>query len=111
MPMPDGVARIRMKGSLFIDAVENGLSMYPKYEGRWPIVGGMRMKINTDNEPGQRIDKSSLVMANGDPFDNDKEYVVAMKCYLLAGKDGYRMLTDPSIIKLPPVFGEEDPNI
>ena len=52
LPMVDGVARIKMKGSLYIDALENGLSMYPKYEGRFPLVSGIRFQFDTRKEPG-----------------------------------------------------------
>ena len=52
LPMADAVARIKIKGSLFIEAIENGISKYPKYEGRWPVISGLKMQINTDNEPG-----------------------------------------------------------
>ena len=50
-------------------------------------------------------------MANGDPFDMEKDYVVATKCFMLAGKDGFTALADSSNERLPPVRGEEDPTI
>ena len=97
MPMADGVARIKMKGSLFIEAIENGISMHPKYEGRWPVISGLKMQINTDNEPGSRILKETITLPDGQPFDFDKDYTVATKAFMLAGKDGYTVLTDESI--------------
>ena len=50
-------------------------------------------------------------MANGDPFDMEKDYVVATKCFMLAGKDGFTALADSSNERLPPVRGEDDPTI
>lgn len=40
-PMEDTVERIKMPGKLFIEAIENGLSEYPKYEGRFPVFSGL----------------------------------------------------------------------
>ena len=109
--MVDTVDRIKMKGSLFIQAMENGVSMYPKYEGRWPCTSGLHFKFDPELPPGQRIVPESITNLDGSPFDLDKEYVVAVKGYMRSGKDGYTMLTDPSVVQLPPASGEESPTI
>lgn len=49
-------------------------------------------------------------MANGDPFDFDKEYSVAAKLFMTSGKDGYDAFLDSSITDLPPSV-DEAPNI
>lgn len=51
-PMEDFVERIKMRGELFINAIENALSMYPKHEGRFPVVSGIRFKFDPEQPPG-----------------------------------------------------------
>ena len=111
LPMADDVARIKLKGSLFIEAIENGISTYPKYEGRWPVISGLKMQINTDNEPGSRILRETITLSSGEPFDFDKDYTVATKAFMLAGRDGYSALADESNERLAPAVGEDDPSI
>ena len=60
LPMTDIIERIRMKGSLFIDALENAVSKYPKHEGRFPVVSGIRFKFDPEQPEGQRIMKDSI---------------------------------------------------
>jgi 5'-nucleotidase len=110
-PMEDTVERIKMKGSLFIEAMENGVSMYPKYEGRWPCTSGLHFKFDPELPPGERILRDSITNIDGTPFDMDKDYVVAVKGFMKSGKDGYTVMTDPSIEHLPPMIGDHDPII
>ena len=111
MPMADTVARIKIKGSLFIEALENGVGSYPKYEGRWPVTAGLKFKFDPSKEPGSRILMDSITNVDGTPFDLEKEYVCAIKAYMKLGKDGYTCLLDDSIVTLPPIRGEDDPDI
>ena len=111
MPMEDTVERIKMKGKLVLEAIENGLSKYPKYEGRWPVTAGIKMKFDPELEPGKRILYDTVTMSDGSAFDPEKEYVVAIKSFMKLGKDGYTMMLDPSIVDLPPVKGDDDPTI
>lgn len=52
IPGEDTVERIKMKGKLFIEALENGISTYPKYEGRWPCTSGLNFKFDPELPPG-----------------------------------------------------------
>ena len=53
----------------------------------------------------------SLKMADGTPFDQDKEYIVATKQFLASGKDGYTAFIDPSVKKLPANWGDDSQNL
>lgn len=110
-PITDIVDRVSMTGKLFVQALENGVSAYPKYEGRFPSVSGIHFKFDPKLPPGKRILMDSITDINGKPFDLEKEYVVATKRFLRSGKDGYVCLLDDSIKLLKPVQGEESPSI
>lgn len=111
LPMQDTVERIRMSGKLYLEAIENGISEYPKYEGRWPVIAGLKMQFDPEREPGSRILMDTVTNLDGTPFDLEKKYVVATKSFMKLGKDGYSCMLDPSIEDLPPFRGEDDPTI
>ena len=46
--MIDFIVRKRMKGRQIVAAIENGLSMYPKYEGRFPCISGLKCKFDPE---------------------------------------------------------------
>lgn len=50
-PFADIVVRRKMKGSLIVATIENGLSAYPKYEGRFPCISGLKCKFDPERPP------------------------------------------------------------
>ncbi|KAN0061635.1 hypothetical protein ACQY0O_006561 [Thecaphora frezii] len=55
MPFEDAVVCKELKGQDIWDALENGLSMYPKQEGRFPQVAGLKVVWDSRKPPGQRL--------------------------------------------------------
>ncbi|CDR87142.1 related to 5`-nucleotidase precursor [Sporisorium scitamineum] len=55
MPFEDAVVCKELKGQDIWDALENGLSMYPKQEGRFPQVAGMMVRWDSTKPPGKRL--------------------------------------------------------
>lgn len=49
-------------GDEFYEALENGVSQYPKKEGRFPQVSGMRYGFYPSAPPGQRVDPLTVVV-------------------------------------------------
>jgi 5'-nucleotidase len=76
-----------MSGSDVVEALENGVSQYPKLEGRFPCVSGVSFEFVPNQPPGARVVASS-VMVDGKPIVADRLYRVATKEYLAMGKDG-----------------------
>eukprot|EP00729_Bicosta_minor_P013662 gene13662-16509_t len=76
LPMLDELMVLGLSGEQVVEALENGVSQYPKLEGRFPQVSG------------------------GVPMVADKEYSVAVKAYLALGKDGYTVFTKESAAML-----------
>jgi len=88
---------LRISGEIFKRVLENGVSKYPNYDGRWPIVSGIRFTFDPSREPGDRILRDSLKMLSGENLDMDKSYVLSCTYYMAVGKDGYDCLRDPSV--------------
>ena len=41
--------------------MENGVSKYPNYDGRFPNISGFKFKFDPGQKPGERVLKDSLV--------------------------------------------------
>ena len=52
-------------------ALENGVSQYPKLEGRFPQVAGVEFGFDSSKPPGQRVEPL-LVKVQGEYLDFDK---------------------------------------
>ncbi|GAK63314.1 metallo-dependent phosphatase [Moesziomyces antarcticus] len=55
LPFEDAVVCKELKGQDIWDALENGLSAWPKQEGRFPQVAGMMVKWDSTKPPGKRL--------------------------------------------------------
>ncbi|KAF7727302.1 hypothetical protein EC973_007818 [Apophysomyces ossiformis] len=120
-PFQDPIVVLRLTGQEIWDALENSVSEYPKQEGRFPQLAGMRLEWNPTNPPGERVrrvyvlksyDQGSPAERDGImprqedvaeqykpenmiPLDMEREYVVATRAYLAQGYDGFKALTVP----------------
>ncbi|KAI9274933.1 Metallo-dependent phosphatase-like protein [Helicostylum pulchrum] len=56
-PFLDPIVVIRVTGQQLWDALENSVSEYPKQEGRFPQLSGIRLEWNPDGPPGNRVRK------------------------------------------------------
>mgnify|MGYP005985483447 CR=1 FL=1 len=84
-------------GQQVLQALENGVCMYPKLEGRFPQVAGVSFAFDPTKPPGQRVDPSFVRI--GDEYLNlDQYYRLATKSYMHSGCDGYVMLKDAEIL-------------
>ncbi|KAI8339987.1 Metallo-dependent phosphatase-like protein [Chlamydoabsidia padenii] len=113
-PFQDPVVVVRLTGQEIWDAIENGVSSYPKQEGRFPQVSGIRVEWSSQQPPGHRVksimcvkstmhrphsilpDQDELLARyrpeNMIPLDMAKEYVVVTRNYMVKGYDGYSSL-------------------
>lgn len=94
LPFIDVIVVLRVSGKTIKKALENGVSMYPKHEGRFPQISGMKFTFDPSREPGNRVTE---VMIGEDPLFNEKKYTIATKSYIgLNGKDGYDCFLEDS---------------
>nr|CAB3242670.1 apyrase-like [Phallusia mammillata] len=100
LPISDTVVTIEVTGKQLLEALENGVSKYPKREGRFPQVSNICFGFNPEHPPGHRVIRDTIRIG-GSPLDMTREYTVATKAYVARGKDGYECLkncklkTDP----------------
>ncbi|PVD21258.1 hypothetical protein C0Q70_19429 [Pomacea canaliculata] len=88
LPLPDPLVVIQVSGMQLLGALENGVSQYPRKEGRFPQVAGVSFGFNPTKPPGHRVPVYS-VRVQGECLDLDKCYRVVTKEYLATGHDGY----------------------
>lgn len=62
LPMHDPLVKLRLTGAQLLRALENGVSSYPKLEGRWPMVSGIRFCYDPKRPPHSRILKYALCL-------------------------------------------------
>ncbi|KOS21910.1 5'-nucleotidase [Escovopsis weberi] len=84
-PFEDPIVLLRAKGQAILDALENGVSAYPKLEGRFAQVSGMEYTFDPSREPFHRITRLEIA---GEPVDLERKYTLATRGYVGRGKEG-----------------------
>lgn len=84
-------------GEKLLGVLENGVSQYPKLEGRFPQVAGLQFVFDPTAEPGSRVIRD-LVKIGDEYLDPDATYRLVTKAYMHQGRDGYNMLIDCPIL-------------
>ncbi|XP_014242312.1 uncharacterized protein LOC106662621 isoform X2 [Cimex lectularius] len=97
VPITDPLTVIELTGREIIEALENGVSMYPKLEGRFPQVAGISFAFYPGRTPGNRIERD-LVKIGDEYLKPDSKYQLATKTYLRQGSDGYTVFKQAPII-------------
>ncbi|OTB00986.1 hypothetical protein M426DRAFT_323880 [Hypoxylon sp. CI-4A] len=88
-PFEDPVVVIKVTGQAIWDALENGLSLYPALEGRFPQVSNITFEFDGQKPVGSRIVSATI---GGQSIDMAKKYVLVTRGYMARGKDGYDSL-------------------
>ena len=114
LPMCDAMVVVRVTAAQLLSCLENGVSQWPRLEGRWPCLSGVAFEFDGAAPPGQRVVVDSVTVAR-EPLDfgldedsgMPRTYTLATKEYLAKGKDGYDCLAAcPVVVEdevLPPL--------
>jgi 5'-nucleotidase len=99
LPFEDLTCKTEITGETLRKAMENGVSQWPKHEGRFPQISGFAFTFDPNQPPGNRVLEINI---NGKPIEEKKIYTLACKPYLsIDGKDGYDcFLGSKSLISL-----------
>ncbi|KAG2448378.1 hypothetical protein HYH02_006960 [Chlamydomonas schloesseri] len=100
LPMLDETVVIECTGAQVVEALENGVSMWPKLEGRFPQVSGLKFSFDPSKPPGSRVVPGSVFLTDFDddvddesePLQPTHKYRVTVKEYMAQGKDGFDVL-------------------
>ena len=82
-PFEDPIVVMKVSGQAIRDALENGVSKFPEQDSCFPHVSNIRFSFDPDAAVGNRVREISL---GGNDLDLDKEYTMATRSHLAAGK-------------------------
>lgn len=88
-PFEDPVVVLRVRGKNILAALENGVSLVPALEGRYPQVSNIQFQYDPTRPLGSRVMWAKI---NKEELDLDKKYTLATRGYMARGKDGYDSL-------------------
>ena len=91
--MIDHMVIMKVPGKKLHNLLENGVSGWPMYEGKFPAISGIRLEFDPSKPSFERILKEEIFI-NGEILDYEKEYMVAAKRFIAGGKDGYTAFKD-----------------
>lgn len=98
LPFGNVLQMAEVKGSVILEALEQGVSMYPEANGGFAHVSGMAYTFDPTAAPGSRIVSATV---GGKPLDPDATYTLCTNDFVAAGGDLYTMLVDPFSNQLP----------
>jgi len=88
LPFSNELMVVAVKGADVIDLLENGVSQWPKKEGRFPCMSNLTFTFDGNKPAGERVEREGITVG-GEPLDLEKEYKVAGLDFALKGKEGY----------------------
>ena len=88
LPMEDALIILEVTGEKLHRLLENGVSSYPEFQGKFPSISGIRIKFDPNKPKNSRILKEHIEI-NGEPINYDKTYTVSTKQWISTGGDGY----------------------
>lgn len=91
LPLMDPMVVLKCSGYQVWKALENGVSQYPRLDGRFPQVSGVSFMFDPEKPPGERIDPKNIKVGF-ETLDLNQTYFVATKKYCALGRDGYEAL-------------------
>ena len=97
LPMMDPLVLLDVTGDQLCQAVENGVSQWPKLEGRFPQVSGITFAFDPSQPPGSRVDPA-FVKIGDEYIDKHQHYKLVTKAYLASGRDGYDALAQAPVL-------------
>ncbi|MFC1910117.1 bifunctional metallophosphatase/5'-nucleotidase [Chloroflexota bacterium] len=90
LPFDNYLVVIDITGEQLIAALENGVSQFEEFKGRFPQVSGIRFTWNPDNMQGNHIVSVDVKTDAGyRPIDLSANYRVAISNFMYQGGDGY----------------------
>ena len=84
VPVLDGVCLLEVTGKVLLEALENGVSKYPGYDGRFLSVSGIKFSFDPTLPPNKRIPRESIQIERRE-FNENSLYTLVVKGYLTLG--------------------------
>lgn len=93
MPFENLLTIQKVKGTTILEALEHGVSQYPKCFGGNVHVSGIKFKFDDKQELGQKV-FDVYFTKNNEKLNPDKEYILALNEFMVDGGDGYDMFEE-----------------
>lgn len=85
IPSSDYICVLEASGKVILEALENGVSKYPSFDGRFPGVSGISFIFNPNLPENSRVLRDSVRLEKGE-FKEDNLYKLAVKGFIADGK-------------------------
>ena len=105
-PFATHILKLEITGKVLIELLENSVCKYPKLEGRFAQVSGVKFTFNPNLPEGSRVNRDTVVV-RGSAIHVERLYTIACPEFIAEGKDGY----DPIKGSLVIVDGENGPQM
>lgn len=96
-PQPLPLVTLEVNGQIILEALENGVSAYPRMEGRFPQTSGIKFNFDANARPMKRILSESILVGEH-PLDMRQKYRICVGEYIRSGHDGYVMFKNAKIM-------------
>ena len=73
---------LKITGKILKELLENGVSKWPAFDGRWCCVSGLKFSFDPKAKEGNRIISESLRTAKDEPIDPEKYYSIASSWFI-----------------------------
>jgi 2',3'-cyclic-nucleotide 2'-phosphodiesterase (5'-nucleotidase family) len=95
LPFGNTTVLVEISGADVLAALENGVSAIEDGAGRFAQVSGLSFVYDPAAPAGERI---VSVTVGGNPLDTARSYKVAANDFIVAGGDGYSMLSNGTVL-------------
>jgi 2',3'-cyclic-nucleotide 2'-phosphodiesterase (5'-nucleotidase family) len=89
LPFESRVLLLRVSGEQIKIALENGVSQFDEYTGKFPVVSGLEASFDPSRPVDHRV---SGITIGGKPLRLDHNYLMAVNDFVAVGGDGYDVL-------------------
>jgi 2',3'-cyclic-nucleotide 2'-phosphodiesterase (5'-nucleotidase family) len=89
LPFESRVLLLRVSGEQIKIALENGVSQFEEYTGKFPVVSGLEASFDPSRPVDHRV---SGITIGGKPLRLDHTYLMAVNDFVAGGGDGYDVL-------------------
>lgn len=89
-PFATAPLRIRVTGAILLAGLENSVSKYPAYDGRFCQVAGIKFTFDASKPPHSRVLLDS-VLVKGEPLCLTRSYIAVVSNFMRKGKEDYHM--------------------
>lgn len=89
------MVKLEMTGEQIKQSLEHSVRMYPEQNGGFLQVSGLRFAFDPAKPEGERVTEIAI---RGQPLEMDKKYTVASNDFIAAGGDGYRWMSESTLL-------------